>query len=136
MSGVFDHEATDRPFPPIAGPGRGYVLDDPLSLDEYIEARKSIRALPERTHMDHNIPSSPLPNPITAAVKDRFAFTMARRKTRTLVSDFVVPAKTPIQVDGQVQRPSADYRIAVESNGEGVYPVLESVFRETYEVAS
>lgn len=75
-----------------------------------------------------------LPNPITVSVKERFAFRLARRRTETTVSDFVVPAGHPIVVDGQTQYPSEDYRVAIEPDGKGVYPILESVFAETYEL--
>lgn len=44
----------DREFPPIAGRGRGYVLESELaepalSLPEFLEALDSIHSLPERT---------------------------------------------------------------------------------------
>lgn len=75
-----------------------------------------------------------LPDPITVETVRRFVFTQARRKTTTTVSDFVVPAEHPIVVDGQTQRPTEPYRIAVEPDGDGVYPILESIFEETYEL--
>jgi hypothetical protein len=129
---IFDWAETDREFPPIAGRGRGYPVVPPnLSLEEALEISETIRQLPERKPMPT---SAQLPNPITASVKERFAFTMARRKTLTSVSDFVVPAGHPIVVDGQTQYPTEDYRVAEEPDGEGVYPILESIFAETYEV--
>jgi hypothetical protein len=132
MSKIFDWAATDRDFPPIAGRGRGYPITPPkLGVDEALEVRDAIRQLPERKPMPV---SGQLPKPITGTVKERFVFTMARRKTLTNVSDFVVPAGHPILVDGQTQYPTEPYRIAVEPDGEGVYPILESIFAETYEI--
>lgn len=61
-------------------------------------------------------------------------FAEFRKTAVTKVSTFTVPPGTPFETPEGLKAEDEDCRVAYDSQG-GVYPIRESVFRETYEAA-
>lgn len=76
--------------------------------------------------------SSPLPPVITAESIKRFLFGEYRKTATTRISEFTVPPGTPFQTPEGLKAEDEPCRVAFDSQG-GVYPIRESVFRETFE---
>lgn len=57
-----------------------------------------------------------------------------RKVALTRASDFTVPPGTTFETPEGLRAEDEECRVAIDSQG-GVYPIRESVFRETYEVA-
>jgi len=57
-----------------------------------------------------------------------------RKTALTRASDFTVPPGTTFETPEGLKAEDEECRVAIDSQG-GVYPIRESVFRETYEVA-
>jgi hypothetical protein len=58
-------------------------------------------------------------------------FARYRKVTLALISKFTVPPGTPFETPKGLRADDEECRIAFDSQG-GVYPIRESVFRETY----
>lgn len=76
--------------------------------------------------------SAKLPDVITPKVVDHFVFGSYRKIQATSISEFTVPPGTPFETPEGLKAEDEECRIAIDSQG-GVYPIRESVFRETYE---
>lgn len=75
-----------------------------------------------------------MPEPITLDKLPEGKYALYRKTALTQASTFTVPAGTPFQTPEGLKAEDEECRIAIDSQG-GVYPIRESVFRETYEVA-
>lgn len=59
-------------------------------------------------------------------------YSLYRKKVLTKASDFTVPAGTTFDTPEGLRAEDEECRVAVDSQG-GVYPIRESVFRDSYE---
>ena len=72
------------------------------------------------------------PRIVTKATAHRLgSFAHYRKATLTLISEFTVPPGTMFETPEGLRAEDEECRIAFDSQG-GVYPIRESVFRETY----
>lgn len=78
--------------------------------------------------------SAKLPDVITPESIQRFVFADFRKTTTTRISTFTVPPGTPFQTPEGLTSEDEEARVAFDAQG-GVYPIRESIFRETYEPA-
>lgn len=126
---IFDWAATDREFPPIVGRGRGVPMVEPgMDLQDYIDCRRAIHQLPEVKTMPNE---AKLPDVITADSIRHFVFGEYRKTATTRISEFTVPAGTPFETPEGLKAEDEECRVAFDAQG-GVYPIRESIFRETY----
>lgn len=79
-------------------------------------------------------PQAQIPDPITPQNIQGFLFDSFRKKTLTKISSFTVPPGYRYETPEGLKAEDEETRIAIDSQG-GVYPIRESVFKETYEKA-
>lgn len=75
-----------------------------------------------------------LPQTITADAMEHFQTAQFKKKGTTRITTFTVPPGTPYETPEGLKAEDEETRCAWDSQG-GVYPIRESVFRETYEPA-
>lgn len=62
-------------------------------------------------------------------------YALFRKTALTKVSTFTVPPGTTFDTPEGLKAPDEECRVAIDCQG-GVYPIRESVFRESYELAT